>query len=255
MRCNRGIPEEFLLPRHELGNRWYNLNNSFMEICARRIVSLRLSPQRAEGRGECIMKNIIVLITILFSLTSCFPMVETYYEPSAKHFKRIRSECKNTSGPPTGIIIPGPQGVLFEVVSRLKDNGVVICFSITIPKNVNVTFTDNVFIIKNVTTGEQISKTTSSMYLIDNYPINCASYWGPQIKDEINIFYSLQGGYIEKSKYVKFNQPYWNSFEIENFRPDQFMLFFPKVKINEAQFQVPNILFKLKKGVFLSFDC
>lgn len=193
------------------------------------------------------------LIIVFFSLSilSCIPMSTRYYEPLAKNGKLRQSTCIDKAGPYDKIILSGLQGVTFDLVSRLEEYGILICITITIPQDVNVSFQDNLFIIKNISSGEEISQKVSSIYPDKYYPMICFDYPTTSKEKGIDIFKSLPGKYIYINERLNFNAPYYIYIKFDNFKPDQFTLRFPEIKINEEPFQLQEILFKLKSGVFI----
>ena len=197
--------------------------------------------------------RILIIAFLSQILLSCIPLKVTYYEPITKNGQLRQSICYEEAGPYDKVIFDGLQGVTISLVSRLEKHRILICITITIPKDVTVTFQDNLFVINNVSTGEVISQRLSSIYPVKHPKLSCFDYTTTTTAKEIgkDIFTSLQGGYFCMSDRFCFNAPYYIYLTIDNFKPNQFTLRFPEIKINEESFQLQRILFKLKSGIFI----
>lgn len=202
----------------------------------------------------------LLLITISIFFSSCIvpiPLSSTYYAPEADVGTLKQSECGDSVGPYNQIIIPGSDGVNFEIISdrigyshqathQGYTNRVLVTLTITIPEGVHVQFEDNMIKLQIVPSGEEYFSKTNRIWVNvnPNFVSGWGSYFGLQTYSgpgnfyTIDIFSILEGG----------NYTGWWEF---NKQPDQFLLIFPEIKINDRPFQIPNISFKFKKGHFL----
>ena len=197
-------------------------------------------------------------------LASCFPMRETYYEPSSINGEITASQCHDSVGPKNKINIKIDHDVVLAVHTLLdknaekkgkKHNDLIVLIELRIPEDVNAKYVDKEFVVTDLQSSETSYPHPSPIYNISGEVV----YWHVKFgnitveeKSPIPFYDDLKGGLVVKYRGESINEPYSFFIKIENFQSENFSLKLPDILVNKSRVKLPEIIFKKREGVFIS---
>jgi hypothetical protein len=196
-------------------------------------------------------RKAIFLCLLLFMLfiSSCFPMTETFYRPSASEGSVVKQYCP----PVESVLLIERRGVIISIsasASFTKTDQVNVIIGFEVPEGMIVTLTDQkiaslagdqVFASSDLTGRVWVSRGHTGEFLPDS----------PMIGKKQKRFL-WPGTYYRKTDHAY----YWFSASLTVPDPDIFLIELPTISINEIPMQLPLIKFRRdKQTIIATLNC
>ena len=189
------------------------------------------------------MKNLIFIFSLIFTIPACLPMPDYYYYPSAEQGEVRQSVGVNKNkGPYDTILFHADHDVIIRV-AMAPGAGSRIDMFMNIPQGVQVKFRDNLFTAKDLLSGKKFDKKADTLY-----------YYEKKQKIEKDFSSILEGdteSFRSFNSITKVDRQYYIYIEWKELNFESFKLRCPGLEINGKQYNIPEVTFTKKSGMFV----